>query len=209
MLAALLSAGCSVFGEPTVETPAYETLASEGDIELRRYPALVMARAPMGEGSSTAFRTLFDYITGENDGGNEIAMTAPVLMGREIAMTAPVLMDGESMAFIAPRRFSAEDMPRPTDPSVEIVETPERVFAAITFSGFLTDGSVDEEEEALRAWLEASRWRAVGPALRAGYNPPWTLPFLRRNEVLIPVAPKEEDQASGSGVTASQASPAM
>ena len=206
----VLTAGCSVFGAQTVETPDYQMLAQSDDIEVRRYPALILAETAMGESEGEAFRRLFRYITGENDGGREIAMTAPVIMddgdaaGREIAMTAPVVMGEGSMAFITPADVAAAGAPRPTDPAIRLVETPERTMAAIRFTGFLSESSAQEEEEALRAWIAESDWRPTGPAARAGYNPPWTLPFLRRNEVLIPVAPRTEmaDQASGSGVTA-------
>lgn len=190
MFAALLSAGCSVFGASGVEEAPYETLARDGDFEIRRYPVLVVARTAMENGeSSGSFGRLFDYITGANAGAQEIAMTAPVVMGRgtEIAMTAPVVQDGETMVFVAPRSFTPETMPAPTDPAVEIGTIPSRTVAVKRFSGFLSDGAIADADAALRGWLDAQSWAIAGPTERAGYNPPWTLPFLRRNEVLIPV----------------------
>lgn len=205
MLASLASAGCSVFGAHTVELARYDVIESAGAIEIRAYPEQIVARTAMAGGSNAAFGRLFDYISGANAGEAKIAMTAPVVMGAPvaIAMTAPVVSDGETMAFLAPASYTLESMPRPTDPAVEIVAMPARTAAAITFSGFLSRESARAEEQHLRAWLERSAWRANGPAARAGYNPPWTLPFLRRNEVIIPVEPREPGgQASGSGVTA-------
>ena len=190
MFAALLSAGCSVFGASGVEQAPYETLARDGDFEIRRYPALVVARTAMTDGESgDSFRRLFDYIAGANAGAQEIAMTAPVVMGRgtEIAMTAPVVRDGETMAFVAPQGFTPETMPAPTDPAVEIGTIPGRTVAVKRFRGYLFDSAIADAEAALRGWIDGRPWTVAGPTERAGYNPPWTLPFLRRNEVLIPV----------------------
>ncbi|MEM6491419.1 MAG: heme-binding protein [Pseudomonadota bacterium] len=191
MLAALLSAGCSVFGGSGVEEAPYETLVQDGDFEIRRYPSLVVARTAMPPGDNgAAFGVLFDYITGANQGARKIEMTAPVVMGRgsDVAMTAPVVMDADTMAFIAPQDFTLDTMPAPTDARVEIGEIPGRTLAVARFSGYLFDSWIADEERKLRAWLETQPWSPSGPRERAGYNPPWTLPFLRRNEVLIPVA---------------------
>jgi len=193
---------CSVFGSETVEEPDYSVVRQDGDIEIRDYPSLiaVVSAAPgadYDDASSENFGRLFRYIQGANTGGQKIAMTAPVLMqdepeGEEIAMTAPVLQtsgtEGWEMAFIAPSAYTMDTIPQPADPNVSLREIPPQRFAVIRYSGFLTQSSFEEERADLLAWLAKEGIEAQGPAVSAGYNPPWTIPFLRRNEVLVPIA---------------------
>jgi len=199
LLSALPLTACSVFGGSGVEIAAYQVVQSENDIEIRRYERLVLATTPLPDGMAgdrnAAFRRLFNYIAGENRANREIDMTAPVLMaepgaGESIDMTAPVLIDagGEpSMAFVLPASYTLDTAPRPTDPSVHLKQLETWTVAAIRFSGSLSTSNARTHRERLTRWLTDSEWRANGPYVVAGYNPPWTLPMLRRNEVLVPV----------------------
>ena len=155
-------------------------------------PGLVLAESHMTGGSRPAFRRMLDYISGENGGKREIAMTAPVIRddaGAEISMTAPVIRAdrGAAMAFILTPEFSVDTAPKPTNPAVEIAELQARRVAVVTFSGLAGDEDVAAETEKLRRWIDASGFRENGPAALAQYNPPWTIPALRRNEILIPI----------------------
>lgn len=199
LVTALSLTACSVFGGSGVETPAYQVVQSENDIEIRRYERLVLAITPLPDGMAgdrdAAFRRLFNYIAGENRSNREIDMTAPVLMGEpgigeSIDMTAPVLIDegGEpTMAFVLPASYTLDTAPRPTDPSVHLKQLENWTVAAIRFSGSLSTSNARTHRERLTRWLAVSAWRAIGPSVVAGYNPPWTLPMFRRNEVLVPV----------------------
>lgn len=175
--------------------PAY-TLVEAGDgFEIRDYSELVIAKTPSGEGQNSAFRRLFDYISGANEGAREISMTAPVLVaGTEIAMTAPVLgatgwdgSDGEQMAFILPAEFTSATAPIPTDPKVTLAVIPARRVAVATFSGWADDEDFAEAETELRERLAATSFAAADAVETAQYDPPWTLGPFRRNEVLIPI----------------------
>lgn len=188
---------CSVFGGKAAPEPAYDVIRSDGDFEIRDYPAIAIAVTPMADGQRAAFGRLFDYISGENEGAKEIAMTAPVLQsaeaGTEIAMTAPVLQsfgaDGErEMVFVLTDDFTAETAPEPADPQVRIAELPARRVAAYRFSGSFSDDAIAESTGTLQEWIREQRLSPIGPPESAGYNPPWTLPPFRRNEVLIPIA---------------------
>lgn len=188
---------CSVFGSAAAPEPAYTVVRSDGDFEIRDYGALAAVATPMADSQRAAFGRLFDYISGENKGATEIAMTAPVLQsaeaGTEIAMTAPVLQsfgtDGErEMVFVLTDDFTAATAPEPNDPLVRITEIPARRVATVRFSGFFSDGAVGENTTRLQAWMAGQGLTPVGPPESAGYNPPWTLPPFRRNEVLIPIA---------------------
>ena len=191
---------CSVFGSAAAPEPAYDVVRSDGDFEVRDYNALAVVATPMADGQRAAFGRLFDYITGENKGATEIAMTAPVLQsaeaGTEIAMTAPVLQsfgaDGErEMVFVLTDKFTATTAPEPNDPQVRIAEIPARRVATLRFSGSFGDDAVRENTARLQAWMTDQGLAPVGPPESAGYNPPWTLPPFRRNEVLIPVVATE------------------
>lgn len=187
--------GCSMFGATAAPEPEFKVVSAEAAFEVRDYPALVIAKTSMADGSRPAFRRLFAYISGENGGKREIAMTAPVIRnasGTEIAMTAPVIRaEGDDatteMAFILTPEFSVDTAPAPSNPGVQIAEIPARRVAVIMFSGLAGDAAIAEETEKLKRWIEASGLEQIGPAEVAQYNPPWTIPALRRNEILAPI----------------------
>lgn len=189
---------CSVFGSAAAPEPAYTVVRSDGDFEIRDYGALAAVATPMADSQRAAFGRLFDYISGENKGATEIAMTAPVLQsaeaGTEIAMTAPVLQsfgaDGErEMVFVLTDEYTAATAPEPADPNVRIADIPPRRVAVYRFSGSFSDNAIADATETLQQWISDQSLSPVGLPESAGYNPPWTLPPFRRNEVLIPIAP--------------------
>ncbi|MDT8343643.1 MAG: heme-binding protein [Thermohalobaculum sp.] len=197
LLAGLVLAGCSVVGGKAAEEPAFRLIAEEGDFQIRAYPALTVARTVVaGEDRGPAVREgfgrLFDYIRGANTGQAEIAMTAPVLTapaGETIAMTAPVLSapagGGWETVFVLPDGMTPGTAPRPTDPAVEIVAIPPREVAVVTFSGVLGHEAITRERARLEAWLAARGQAHRDDWQAAGYNPPWTIPAYRRNEVIV------------------------
>ena len=169
-----------------VEQAKYEVLKKIGKIEIRRYPPLVIARVD-GYGDD-GFSLLFRFITGNNRQKSEIAMTAPVV-SEQIAMTAPVLSETGSIAFIMPEGFTLETTPAPLDHHVKIVEIPERVVAALRFSGRWSNSIFKKKsEEMLRALAEAGI-KTAGQVFSMRYNGPFTPWFMRRNEVAITIEP--------------------
>jgi hypothetical protein len=204
LLSSLLLAGCSVFGVRSgTEEPPYELVARIGDdIEIRRYAPRLAAEAEVEAaseeaGRNAAFRPLFDYISGANRGAEKIAMTAPVAIddagGRKIAMTAPVATapsgDGRyAMRFFLPASLTPQTAPQPTDPRVRVIEVPAELLAVLRFSGGASTSALDRRKAELLARLQGSDWRPAGDPISYLYDPPWTLPFLRRNEVAVPVA---------------------
>ena len=193
----LLTSACSVFGGAAAPEPSYVVVRVEAPFEIRDYPELVIVSTAMTDDSGAAFGKLFDYISGVNQGNRKISMTAPVLQARggdKVEMTAPVIQgrigDGESrqMAFLLPESFTFETAPLPIDPSVSLSTIPPRRVAAVRFNGRLSDEAAEAQRLKLIAWLSEQQIEPVGLAESAGYNPPWTLPPLRRNEVFIPIA---------------------
>lgn len=170
-----------------IETLKYDVLKKDDNIEIRRYKKYIAASVSFeskDEFDKKAFRTLADYIF-----GNNISMTSPVLTkGEKIGMTAPVLSNQDNkiwtMTFSMPSRYTIDTLPTPKNKMVKIKEIKEKDMAAIRFSGFMSDSNFNKNERKLINWLESNNVEYNNDFTRAGYNPPWTLPFFRRNEVL-------------------------
>ena len=200
----MLLAGCSVFGDSGVDIAPYKVVKADTDknIEVREYAPMILVSTPMTDkdGRNNAFRTLFAYITGDNEGTTKIAMTAPVLMdeeieGAKIPMTAPVFMDTLNndagahpmMSFVMPANYTLETTPKPTNPTVSVREVKDYKVATIRFSGFLSDSNINKHQKILESWIAEHKYKVTGLTKSAGYNAPFTIPALRRNEVLVPV----------------------
>ena len=169
--------------------------------EVRRYPPQVIAEAIVEapderSGRRTAFRALFDYISGANRSQAKISMTAPVETAKPsetIAMTVPVETPAQAagryaMRFFLPAEYDLQSAPQPIDPRVRVLEMPERTLAVLRFTGSRDAQNVARHLADLEAIVKGSRWRAVGETTTMFYDPPWTIPFLRRNEVAVPVS---------------------
>jgi len=181
-LSTLLITGCSVSAKET-ETASYKTIKSvpEQKIEIRTYDPVVLVETPMiDDGRNSAFRRLFDYITGDNVKQSDIAMTAPVIMGNKA--------DKQSMmSFVLPSKYTMKAAPVPTNEAVTLRELKDYTVAAITFSGLLSDSNVEKNKDILMKWLDENNYKMTGSYRKAGYDAPFTLPWMRRNEVLIPI----------------------
>lgn len=182
-----------------VEEAAYEVVAKQGRFEVRDYApqivAEVLIEGSLEEAGDRAFRPLFRYIDGDNRGRARIAMTAPVAQepaGEKIAMTAPVSQektgDRWAVRFVMPAGYTLESLPEPNDPAVTLHQHPARRVAAVRYSGFWSEKNYRRNLEALRQWMNDQGREPAGEPIWARYNPPFTPWFLRRNEILIPLA---------------------
>jgi hypothetical protein len=198
LIAAVLMVVAVVSFRPAfaVEQPAYDVVESEDGLELRRYaPYLVAETEVEGEfadAGNAAFRVLFNYISGANENGTKIAMTAPVVQEAAVPSTSSVSVaeaaaDGWRVGFVVPSGYDLDSVPGPADPRISIREVPERLVVAVRFSGRWTAGRFDEHERLARTWSDVHGYEISGPAVWARYNPPFTPWFMRRNEVLLPV----------------------
>jgi hypothetical protein len=183
-----------------VEEPRFQTVLKDGAFEVRDYPALTVAEVTVTGNQSTAasrgFRLLAGYIFGANHGDKKIAMTAPVGLakqGEKIPMTAPVGQTGNGatwvVRFTMPSALSLATLPAPNDPRVRLSLQPPVRVAALRFSGWATENVTTARKAELLERAKSHHLRVAGPVTLAQYDPPWTLPFLRRNEVMVPVAP--------------------
>lgn len=183
-----------------VEEPAFKQVKKDGPFEIRDYPGLIAAEAHVSGNRQTAinegFRLIADYIFGNNRQKAKIAMTAPVTQavgnGQKIAMTAPVTQAGDgktwTVRFIMPSQYTMETLPEPNNGRVTLVTLPPQRFAVIRFSGLATEADIASETRQLSNWIDGQKFSVKGPPTLARYDPPWTLWFMRRNEIMIPVS---------------------
>jgi len=181
-----------------VEQPKYETVETADNIEIRDYAPMIVAetdvsgerRTAIGEG----FRTIAGYIFGNNLSSQKVPMTAPVTQqaNERIAMTAPVTQQGDGetwhVRFVMPANYTMETLPKPKNPAVKIKEIGAKRFAVIRFSGWAGDESLKRRTGQLDAFIKSKNLKPLSAPHYAYYNPPWTLPFFRRNEVMIEIA---------------------
>ena len=202
LVIALLQSGCSLFGIRSAEEASYTTLVDQDRFQVRQYEALVVAETVVGtnfdEAGNIAFKRLFGYISGANRKQAEIAMTAPVMAldedstgGEKISMTAPVTGEestrGWRFAFVLPAGYSLQAAPVPTNSDVNLVLVPARKVAVLRYNGSWSETSYRSNLKLLQDWMHRNQLEAASLPRVAGYDPPWTLPFLRRNEVLIDI----------------------
>ena len=194
--------GATLFGTDAmaVEEPAFKSVLREGAFEVREYPALVVAEVTVTgdqkEAASKGFRLLAGYIFGGNKRRQSIPMTAPVAQApssEKIAMTAPVTQTQSAgkwvVRFTMPSAYSIDTLPEPNDPKVHLRALPPTRFAVLQFSGLARKDNVAAKTAELEKLAGTHHLRAIGPASLAQYDPPWTPWFMRRNEVMLPVAP--------------------
>lgn len=184
------------------EEPKFKLIEQDGAYEIREYPPLLIAEVivngTMSEASGKGFRLLADFIFGNNQSqsGNaeKINMTAPVTVStpsEKIAMTAPVNVQKQSqgwrVTFTMPQQYSLQTIPKPNNPKVMIKEISGKKVAVLKFSGIATEDKTQEKIALLFDWINHQQMKTMGTPELARYNPPWTLPFFRRNEVLVEV----------------------
>lgn len=179
--------------------PEWKLLEQDGKVEVRRYDAAVAAEVTMTgeryEAINDGFRVLAAYIFGANTIKKKVAMTAPVtqeiILSEKIAMTAPVTQQGGyqknewRVRFFMPPGYTLATLPIPNDSRITFVTVPAHRVAVIRFSGFNSDKNLTTHTDDLKAWLVKRKIITSNLPIYAFYDPPWVLPFLRRNEVMI------------------------
>ena len=196
-IVAVVLLGAALWGPivSNVEHPKYTLIERSGNIEIRDYAPVIVAETEVTgerrEAISKGFRLIANYIFGNNTAAQKIPMTAPVTQqgSEKIAMTAPVTQQGVGKSwrvrFVMPSKYTMETLPKPNNPAVELKEIPGKRFAAIRFSGMGGQDSLERHTKEVDEFLSAKNLTPLSPPTYAFYNPPWTLPFLRRNEVMV------------------------
>lgn len=185
------------------ESARYRVVALDRIFELRDYDDLVLVTTAMrfdSQGNDGSFSRLFRYISGDNEQQQKVAMTTPVFMERgsvilhdemisehnRTAIREPKSQQGQ-MAFVVPEAVAAGGAPQPGNTNVELREREGGRFAVVRFSGRMTEEMIKQKESELRLWMKQQNLTASKAVEYAGYDPPWTPGFLRRNEILIRV----------------------
>ncbi len=201
LAAGLAVAACSVVGDRRgTEEPPFDVVDRAGAVEIRRYAPRIAAETDIEADAEAArnagFRRLAGYIFGGNRGAEKIAMTAPVAQapaeGARIAMTAPVAQQPAgpgrwTIRFFMPAQWTLATLPVPDNPAVRLVEVPGETMAVLRFTGSRGADAVAAREAELMRALDGSTWTPRSAPVAWFYDPPWTLPWLRRNEVAVPV----------------------
>jgi len=173
-----------------VEEPKYEVLLSEGAFEVRQYAPQLIAETvvpgDMDEASNKGFRLIADFIFGNNQAPN--AATS-----EKIAMTAPVTVEPQTAAqwrvnFVMPSRYTLETIPKPKNNAVSLKEIPQKTFVVLKYSGFNSESKVQAKTQEAKEWALQRNFKIIGTPQLSRYDPPWTLPMFRRNEIMIEVS---------------------
>jgi len=179
------------------EEPSYRVTLQAEPFEIRQYSPLIVAQVEvpgdLSEASSAGFRLIANYIFGNNiavrDGGVNMAEPIP----EKIAMTVPVIAEGKGdqktwlIQFVMPKQYTLETLPKPNNPLVKLIPIGAQKLAVIRFTGFVSDEKVQEKTAELMAWIQSKNALPLGNSRLARYNPPWSIPWMRRNEILIPI----------------------
>jgi hypothetical protein len=206
-LLALLVGFLGMESAMAIEEPKYEVRISQAPFELRHYAPTLIAQTivegDMDEASNKGFRLIADFIFGNNLAANseqaaKIAMTAPVTVepqSSKIAMTAPVTMEPQlgsaqqwRIHFVMPSQYTMANIPKPKNSAVTLHELPSKYFVVHRYSGFNTVARVQDKTNEALAWAKQQALKVVGTPQLSRYDPPWTLPMFRRNEIMVEVA---------------------
>jgi len=188
-----LSTGCSM---AATEEPKYTVLLKEDVLELRQYAALIVAETAvsgdMDSASSQGFRAIADFIFGNNKAPGQntsakIAMTAPVTVQPRANDNSMREARDWRIQFVMPANYTMATLPKPNNLAVQLREVPAQRFAVLRYSGLNTESKVEDKTNELLAWVKSKNWQMVGSPQLSRYDPPWTLPMWRRNELRVEV----------------------
>ena len=195
-----------------IEEPKYEVVTADAQFEVRHYAPILIAETfvegDMDAASSKGFRLIADFIFGNNqqadsDKKAKIAMTAPVTVepqSSKIAMTAPVTVEPQAaessmkttktwrINFVMPSQYTLATIPKPKNNAVTLREVPSKYFIVHKYSGFNTISRVQAKTDEAVEWATKRSYKIIGTPQLSRYDPPWTLPMFRRNEIMIEIA---------------------
>jgi hypothetical protein len=195
-----------------IEEPKYEVVTADAQFEVRHYAPILIAETivegDMDAASSKGFRLIADFIFGNNlssdtDKKAKIAMTAPVTVepqSSKIAMTAPVTVEPQAaesnmktaktwrINFVMPSQYTLANIPKPKNNAISLREVPSKYFIVHKYSGFNTVSRVQTKTDETVEWAIKRSYKMIGTPQLSRYDPPWTLPMFRRNEIMLEIA---------------------
>ena len=181
-----------------VSEPTYKLIKKADGFEIRKYDSYILAKVDVKgnykEATNEGFRILAGYIFGGNQRKLSIKMTAPVVesnASEKIAMTAPVLETNSTsttlrtISFVMPQQYNLNSLPIPNNESIKFEEVPARHVAVLSYSWYTNEARVNKKKEQLLEMLKKQNIEVLAQPQNARYNPPWTVPFMIRNEILV------------------------
>ena len=194
----ILMTSCSVMGIRNYEEPNYEVTVQEDQFEVRQYSDVLVAQSTSPgtykESSGKNFDRLAGYIFGKNIANEKMEMTTPVLQEQQsekMDMTVPVYQQQSdanwTMTFVLPAKYTIDTAPKPLDENVTVKVLPEVQVATLQFNGRMNEENIQKNTQMLEDWINQKGFNTVASPYSAAYDPPWTLPMLRRNEIQIPI----------------------
>jgi hypothetical protein len=182
MAALLVTAGCSS-KRAGYKTAPYTLSRTSGSFEVRDYPAMMAVETLMtGTEGDAGFSRLFRFISGRNAKAQKIAMTTPVLMSGDET--------NRTMAFVMPADLQPDRVPTPADAALSVRQIQPGRFAVLRFSGARSPKREEAALAQLKTWMAAEGLGTSSPPVYGYFDPPWTPPFLRRNEVMLRLDPR-------------------
>ena len=179
------------------EEPSYRVIKQSEPFEIRQYSPLIVAQVEvpgdLSESSSSGFRLIANYIFGNNIAVRDGVLNMAEPVPEKIAMTIPVIAEGKGdkktwlIQFVMPKQYTLDTLPKPNNPQVKLLAMGSQKIAVIRFTGFITDDKVQEKTTELMTWIKSRNELPLGNPRLARYNPPWSIPWMRRNEILIPI----------------------
>ena len=184
-----------------IEEPKYTLVSKEDGYEIRDYESYIIAETTVSgsyrDSLGKGFQNIADYIFGNNTKSQKIAMTAPVIesesqdLSEKIAMTVPVISEGDSkerrISFVMPSKYTLETLPKPNTDLVTLREVTARKVAVLRYTWYANEKKVEDKKKELIEMLNKDGVEIVGQFSSAQYNPPLSIPFLRRNEILVDI----------------------
>ena len=195
-----------------IEEPKYEVIQRDGAFEIRKYAPILIAETSvdgdMDEASNKGFRLIADFIFGNNkladsNVNSKIAMTAPVTVepiSQKIAMTAPVTIEPQSsetnmqttkkwrIHFVMPSQYTLDNIPKPKNDAITLKELPSKFFLVYSYSWLNTLSRVQTKTDEALEWANHKSLKVIGAPQLSRYDPPWTLPMFKRNEIMLEIA---------------------
>jgi hypothetical protein len=166
-----------------IEKAGYTVFLKENQFEIRIYEPMVIAISDETDlRGYSGFNEAFNYISGNNEDRSKISMTTPVLNDLDGKLTT---------AFVMPKEYKLEDLPKPTSRNLSLRQIDQRKCAALSFSGNTNADTVQKKIAELRQWIQTKGLTPIGSFQLARYNPPFIPGFLKKNEVLIEIQDSE------------------
>lgn len=180
-----------------IEEPKYEVIQKDGAFEIRKYAPILIAETSldgdMDEASNKGFRLIADFIFGNNkladsNVNSKIAMTAPVTIEPQSSETNMQTAKKWRIHFVMPSQYTLDNIPKPKNDAITLKELPSKFFLVYSYSWLNTLSRVQTKTDEALEWANRKGLKVIGAPQLSRYDPPWTLPMFKRNEIMHEIA---------------------